>query len=160
MTIRHARPADHSAVSALEALCFPAPEAASPAALEWRIAIFPDSFYIAEEEGRIIGFVNGCISDQTAICDEMFSDKDFHDPAGRYQAIFGVNVHPDHRRKGVAEQLLRRMIEDTRSRKKDGLILTCKEHLVHYYAKLGFVSQGISQSTLGDAVWYDMRLDF
>lgn len=41
-----------------------------------------------------------------------------------------------------------------------GLVLTCKEHLLHYYAKFGFVSEDVSHSTHGGAVWYQMRLTF
>ena len=39
-----------------------------------------------------------------------------------------------------------------------GLVLTCKDKLVPYYVKFGFVSEGISQSTHGDVIWYQMRL--
>lgn len=41
-----------------------------------------------------------------------------------------------------------------------GLVLTCKDRLVHYYAKFGFVSEGVSASTHGGVVWYQMRLTF
>ena len=34
------------------------------------------------------------------------------------------------------------------------------EALVHYYAKFGFVNEGISGSTHGGVVWYQMRLKF
>ena len=39
-----------------------------------------------------------------------------------------------------------------------GVVLTCKEKLVHYYAKFGFVDEGISGSTHGNVVWHQMRL--
>ena len=39
-------------------------------------------------------------------------------------------------------------------------VLTCKEALVHYYAKFGFVNEGVSGSTHGGVVWYQMRLKF
>ena len=44
--------------------------------------------------------------------------------------------------------------------KTEHLVLTCKDHLVHYYAKFGFVSEGVSGSTHGGVVWYQMRLTF
>ena len=52
------------------------------------------------------------------------------------------------------------MIGDARNRGRRGLILTCKEKLIHYYESFGYVNQGISQSTHGGAVWYDMVLEF
>ena len=49
---------------------------------------------------------------------------------------------------------------DARAQGRKGLVLTCKEKLVHYYAKLGFVSEGVSGSTHGNVTWYQMRLTF
>ena len=43
---------------------------------------------------------------------------------------------------------------------RKGCILTCKDRLVHYYASLGYASEGVSASVHGGAVWYDMRLTF
>lgn len=44
---------------------------------------------------------------------------------------------------------------------RKGLVLTCKERLVLYYAKFGFVDEGVSEkSTHGNVVWHQMRLSF
>ena len=75
--------------------------------------------------------------------------------------IFGVNTVPEFRRRGYAERLLRRAIEDARRQGRCGLVLTCKDHLVPYYAKLGFQNEGItSNSTHGGVTWNQMRLAF
>ena len=50
------------------------------------------------------------------------------------------------------------MVADARAQGRRGLVLTCKDRLVHYYAKFGFVSEGVSESTHGGVVWYQMRL--
>ena len=55
---------------------------------------------------------------------------------------------------------MNRLIETARERGKKGLILTCKDRLIHYYEKFGYVNMGISQSVHGGAVWYDMILEF
>ena len=52
------------------------------------------------------------------------------------------------------------VIAEARRQGRKGLVLTCKDRLVHYYAKFGFVSEGISGSTHGDVTWYQMRLTF
>lgn len=83
-----------------------------------------------------------------------------HDAHGAWQMIFGVNTLPDYRRHGYAGQLLERAIADARAQGRRGLVLTCKDRLVHYYAKFGFVSEGVSASTHGGVVWYQMRLTF
>ena len=40
-------------------------------------------------------------------------------------------------------------------------VLTCKERLIAYYAKFGFVAEGVSEkSTHGNVRWHQMRLTF
>ena len=56
--------------------------------------------------------------------------------------------------------LLQRAIADAHTQGRKGLVLTCKEKLLHYYAKFGFVNEGVSASTHGGVVWYQMRLRF
>ena len=74
--------------------------------------------------------------------------------------IFGVNTLPAYRNRGYAGRLLRRAIEDARQQGRKGLVLTCKDRLVHYYACFGFVDEGISDSTHGNVEWHQMRLTF
>ena len=60
-----------------------------------------------------------------------------------------------------AGALLRRAIEDARRQGRKGLVLTCKERLVAYYAGFGFADEGVTgKSTHGGAVWHQMRLRF
>ncbi len=86
--------------------------------------------------------------------------RDLHNANGAYQSIFGLDVAEAFRRRGVAAALMNRMIETARERGKKGLILTCKDRLIHYYEKFGYVNLGLSQSVHGGAVWYDMILEF
>ena len=55
---------------------------------------------------------------------------------------------------------MKQAIADAKAQGRKGLVLTCKDKLVHYYAKFGFVSEGVSESTHGGVVWYQMRLTF
>mgnify|MGYP002146877470 CR=1 FL=1 len=68
----------------------------------------------------------------------------------------GVSIQPVYDR----SELIERAIADARAQGRRGLVLTCKDRLVHYYAKFGFVSEGVSESTHGGVVWYQMRLTF
>ena len=52
------------------------------------------------------------------------------------------------------------MIEDSKNKGRKGLILTCKDRLIHYYAKFRYKNMGVSESVHGGAVWYDMILEF
>ena len=78
----------------------------------------------------------------------------------RWQMIFGVATHPAHQRKGYAGMLLATAVDDCKREGREGLVLTCKEHKLHYYAKFGFVNEGISSSEHGGAAWYQMRIRF
>ena len=143
--IRTVKPEDLDLVTAVEAECFPAAEAAGRADFERRIKTFPESFLIAEKVGRIIGFINGCVTDREN---------------GAYQSVFGLDVIPGERNQGVAELLMRALMERARAAGRKGMILTCKDRLIHYYEKFGYVNYGVSGSVHGNVVWYDMRLEF
>ena len=113
-----------------------------------------------DDNGTLVSFVNGLVTDEPHLRDEMYADVSFHDENGAWQMIFGVNTLPEYRRLGLAEQVLRQVIADAKAQGRKGCVLTCKDKLLHYYGKLGFVNEGVSQSTHGGVVWYEMRLTF
>ena len=161
MHFRTAVLADLPAVTAVEAACFPAAEAATEADFAKRLAVYPNHFWLMEDNnGSLVSFVNGLVTDEPHLRDEMYADAELHNESGAWQMIFGVNTLPAYRRQGLAEQVLRQVIEDAKAQGRKGCVLTCKEKLLHYYGKLGFVNEGVSQSTHGGVVWYEMRLTF
>jgi ribosomal protein S18 acetylase RimI-like enzyme len=157
--IRQASILDLDAITELEASCFPEAEAAARGSLEQRIKAFSESFFVAELDGKIIGFINGCIINGTVIYDELFKDSTLHIKDGDYQTIFGLDVAPGYRKRGIAGRLMNHMIEASKAAGRRGVILTCKENLIRYYAKFGFRNKGLSESVHGGAEWYDMILD-
>ena len=159
-TIRPVRQDDIDALASVEAICFPQAEAATKDSLSDRIQSFPECFFVAEADGNVIGFINGMATDSPVIEDVMFEDSSLHKTNGIYQSIFGLDVLPDYRNQGIAAALMNHIIEDAKKKDRKGLILTCKEHLLHYYAKFGYENMGISNSVHGGAVWYDMILTF
>ncbi len=159
-TIRTAQMSDLDAVTEIEAACFPAAEAASRQSMASRLAAFPAHFYIAEQNGTPIGFVNGSVGNSTVIEDEMYENAALHNPHGAWQMVFGLDVLPAHRHTGVAHALMQRLIEDARVQGRAGVVLTCKEHLIGFYEQFGFCCKGTSASVHGGAIWYDMRLTF
>ena len=160
MEIRNATLKDLPAITAVEAECFPAAEAATAEEFAGRLANYANHFWLLFEEGELAAFVDGFCTDTPDLTDEMYADAALHSENGAWQMIFGVNTVPRRRRRGYAEMLLRRAIADARAQGRKGLVLTCKDRLVHYYAKFGFVSEGVSGSTHGGVVWYQMRLTF
>lgn len=160
MEIRTATIQDLDAITALEAACFPPAEAASRESFRARLSAFADHFWLLFDCDVLVSMVNGMVTDLPDLTDAMYHDAGMHDPKGAWQMIFGVDTHPDYRKQGCAGMLLNRAIDDSRKQGRAGLVLTCKEELLHYYAKFGFVSEGLSASDHGGAVWYQMRLSF
>ncbi len=160
MDIRTATMDDLEQIAAVEQACFPAAEAATREEFARRLTHYADHFWLMLDGGQLVAFVDGMVTDRADLTDEMYENAALHNEAGAWQMIFGVNTLPDYRRRGLAEQLLRCAIDDARSQGRRGLVLTCKDRLVHYYGKLGFVSEGVSPSTHGGAAWNQMRLTF
>lgn len=157
MMIRKVGPRDLDELVRLENICFPEAEAATREAFAYRIAAFPDSFYVAVENNEIIGIVNGCVTDSPVISDDLFEPEGGHNPNGKNQAIFGLLVDPRYQKQGIAASLMNHFMDAARQAGREKMILTCKEHLIHYYEKLGYVNLGVSKSVHGGAVWYDME---
>lgn len=157
--IRAACPADLDAVTTVEEAGFPPGEAAGRQELERRLSLFRGSYLVADA-GRVIGHIDGCVTDRRTITDDLFSNAQAHNPDGAYQAVFGLAVLPEWRRRGVAAALLRAFCANARTAGRKGVILTCKEHLIRYYGTLGFQKLGLSSSVHGGATWYDMEMRF
>ena len=158
--IRTATFEDLDAIAAVEAACFPAAEAATKEEFAGRLTHYADHFWLLFEDEKLVSFVDGFVTDTPDLTDEMYADASLHDAHGAWQMIFGVNTLPRCRCRGYAGLLLQRAIADARAQGCKGLVLTCKEKLLHYYAKFGFVNEGVSGSIHGGVVWYQMRLRF
>ena len=157
--IRKITDEDLARLGEIEALCFPAAEAASPTVLKDRWRAFSSSFLGAEDDnGLLIGFINGCCTDSPVIRDEMFLSTENHCPQGKNQSIFGLDVAPACWKQGIGAQLMEAFIGLARQAGRENMILTCKAHLIPYYEKFGYENNGQSASSHGGAVWYDMTL--
>ena len=160
VNIRRVRNEDLEAVTRIEAICFPKEVAAPKEVFKERIATYPERFLVAEEEGEIIGFINGAVVKENHILDEQYEDITRHEMNGDYQAVFGLVVLPQRQGQKVATKLMEALIELAKNEKRKGVILTCKEELIGFYRRFGYVKQGISKSTHGNQTWYDMRLEW
>ena len=161
MIIRTANMEDLDAVASVEALCFPPAEAATKEAFAQRLQYYADHFWLMFDGDRLVSFVDGFVTDQEDLEDEMYERASMHDENGAWQMIFGVNTIPACRGKGYAGLLIQRAIDEARKQGRKGLVLTCKPKLVSYYGRFGFVDEGVSEKSVhGNAVWHQMRLTF
>lgn len=161
MNIRYATMADLDDIASVESECFPVLEAATKEEFEQRIKYYGNHFWLMFDDDKLIAFVDGFVTDEADLTDEMYENASMHNENGAWQMIFGVNTLPEYRRCGYANELIKKAILDARKQNRKGLVLTCKESLVPYYSKFGFVDEGITdKSTHGNVLWHQMRLDF
>ena len=156
MHIRQARPEDLPAIAALEARGFPPAEAASPESFAARFAVFPHCFFVAEDDGVIVGHINGCMTDFDTCRDELYHDAGLHREEAPHQAVFGLVVDPQRRHQGIGAALVRHFLEAARQRG----IPVCNvpaygTQEVAQYAMALLLE--ICGSQHGQACWYDMR---
>ena len=161
MLIRNATIDDLDAIAAVEAQCFPAAEAATAKEFAERLKHYGNHFWLMFSDDRLIAFVDGFVTNEPDLTDEMYEKADMHNENGEWQMIFGVNTIPEYRNRGYAGALIQRAIEDARRQGRRGLVLTCKDKLVNFYAKFGFANEGKSdKSQHGGVEWNQMRLTF
>ncbi len=161
MLIRNATIDDLDAVSSVEAQCFPAEEAATIEEFSQRLKYYGNHFWLMFDEDRLIAFVDGFVTNDPDLTDEMYEKADMHDENGLWQMIFGVNTIPEYRNHGYAGELIKKAIEDAKQQGRCGLVLTCKDKMIDYYAKFGFINEGhSSKSQHGGVTWNQMRLTF
>ena len=115
-------------VAELEKICFSDPWSENSVASELKNPL--SCWLVAEEDGVAAGYIGS----QT-VMDE--SD------------MMNVAVHPDHRRKGVAESLVNELIEALKKRGSRCLTLEVRasnEPAKALYEKLGFVQVGLRRN--------------
>ena len=131
-------------------------EAATKEAFIERIQLIPDTFIVAEKEDAILGYINGPIIDQPYITDDLFDKIKENPKRGGYQSILGLAVSERARNQGIAKILIEKMEELVEENERLGITLTCKQELVSFYEKCGFVNHGMSKSQHGGVTWYNM----
>lgn len=154
--IRNVKVEDLSDLVMIEQLCFLKEEAAPKETFEKRIQFISDSFFVAEEEDKLIGFINGPVIEGKYITDDLFSEVKGNPALGGHQSILGIAVSPKFQRRGVASSLLARLEKEAKSKKRETITLTCKEKLIPFYERHGYYNEGISPSNHGGAIWYNM----
>ena len=91
MEIRTASLQDLEDIAAVEAACFPVAEAATKAEFAERIQHYGDHFFLLYDKQKLIAFVDGFVTDEQNLTDEMYEKASLHNENGAWQMIFGVH---------------------------------------------------------------------
>lgn len=156
LNIRNVKMDDLPEIVIIEHLCFPKEEAATKEAFEKRIRNIPDSFFVAEKDGVIVGFVNGPVIETPFITDDLFKEIKENPASGGHQSILGIAVTPHFQTRGVAAALLDHIEKVARVNHRETITLTCKEDLIRFYEKYDYINMGVSRSEHGGVTWYNM----
>ncbi|MCV9886312.1 GNAT family N-acetyltransferase [Metabacillus halosaccharovorans] len=156
ITLRNVQTTDLAQLLLIEKEGFPIEEAATKEAFVERIQLIPDTFIVAEKEGVILGYINGPIMNQPYITDDLFEKIKENPKRGGYQSILGLAVSKQARKKGVAQILMKKIEALVLDNEREGISLTCKQELVSFYEKMGFVNHGLSESQHGGERWYNL----
>ncbi|EOS60288.1 hypothetical protein C815_01531 [Firmicutes bacterium M10-2] len=158
--IRPGKADDYAQVVEIENACFPCEQAASADSLKMRLENFAPYFLVCEQEGQLIGMINGMSTNEEDLVDEMYENDLLHDPHGSHVMIFGVDTLPSFCHQGIAHQLMDRFLKTAKAENKKSVVLTCLKELVPFYEQFGFENEGISKSEHGNVIWYQMRYVF
>ncbi len=143
----------------IEALSFSTERAASREMFFYRLENFPQWFYKAELDEKIVGLIDGSSSDRKYITDDVYQVDGAFDECGENLLIFGLAVHPNFRKNGIAHKLMLHILSSAKERGKKRVSLTCEEELIGFYESFGFQNHGVSESIIGGIKNYDMEID-
>jgi ribosomal protein S18 acetylase RimI-like enzyme len=155
---RNINPDEADQAATIEQICFPPNEACSRQHMKERVANAPELFLVAVDKstGKLAGFFNGLSTDENIFRDEFFTDINLYNPSGKNVMLLGLDVLPAHRNQGLASELVRQYALREQANGRKALILTCLKSKVKMYEKMGFIDNGIANSTWGGEEWHEM----
>lgn len=142
--------ADLDSVVKTEAAAFRMTLAQTKKDMVGRIKNYPDTFLIAEKDGRVVGHVFGPAANQRYIQDQEYFQNHPNRRQDRYQTILSLAVAPAYRRQGIATKLMSSLEKVARKERRQALTLTCLPKLFHFYEKRGFKNEGPTTDDIPD----------
>ena len=91
--IRQGNIEDAEALADVETACFPPAEAATAEEIAARLSVYPSHFFLLYADGILTGFIDGMVTNEKDLRDEMYADASLHDEAGDWQMICSPLQH-------------------------------------------------------------------
>lgn len=153
-----AKPSELDQIIAIENQGFTKEEAASKSSMAERIAKISDTFIVASEGDRVLGYIVGPASDDRYIADELFDHLEANNPTDSYQTVLSLVVEKAAQGRGIASRLLNELAKVAQNQNRSAITLTCLKALVPFYERNGYVNEGVSDSKHAGETWYNMVL--
>ncbi|WP_270229627.1 GNAT family N-acetyltransferase [Lactobacillus paragasseri] len=150
MIIRRVTMDDLGEVVNLESAAFKMTKEQTRNDMVGRIENYPDTFLVAQEDGKVIGHIFGPTFNKRYIEDELYFENHPNQKDDRYQMVLSLAVLPEYREQGVATKLIEAMTQEARKQNRQAISLTCLPKLIKFYEKRGFHNEGKTSDDIPD----------
>lgn len=152
MIIRRVTMDDLEEVVNLESAAFKMTKEQTKNDMMGRIENYPDTFLVAQEDGKVIGHIFGPAFNKRYIEDELYFENHPNQKDDRYQMVLSLAVLPEYRKQGVATKLIEAMMQEARKQNRQAISLTCLPKLIKFYEKRGFHNEGKTSDDIPDPI--------
>ena len=115
-----------------------------------RIENYPDTFLVAQEDGKVIGHIFGPAFNKRYIEDELYFKNHPNRKTDHYQMVLSLAVLPEYRKQGVATKLIEALAQEAIKQNRQAISLTCLPKLIKFYEKRGFHNEGETSDDIPD----------
>lgn len=150
MIIRRVTMDDLGEVVNLESAAFKMTKEQTRNDMVGRIENYPDTFLVAQEDGKVIGHIFGPTFNKRYIEDELYFENHPNQKDDRYQMVLSLAVLPEYRKQGVATKLIEAMTQEARKQNRQAISLICLPKLIKFYEKRGFHNEGKTSDDIPD----------
>ena len=150
MIIRRVTMDDLEEVVNLESAAFKMTKEQTKNDMMGRIENYPDTFLVAQEDGKVIGHIFGPAFNKRYIEDELYFNNHPNQKDDRYQMILSLAVLPAYRKQGIATKLIEALAQEARKQNRQAISLTCLPKLIKFYEKRGFHNEGKTSDDIPD----------
>ncbi|WNW28297.1 GNAT family N-acetyltransferase [Lactobacillus johnsonii] len=150
LNIRTVKMDDLDVIVELESSAFHMSEEMTRKDMIGRIENYPDTFLVAQVDGKVVGHVFGPVSKERYIKDELYFKNQPNNAQYHYQTILSLATNQEYRKQGIASALIEELCKIAQSQDRRAITLTCLPKLFHFYEKRGFINEGKTSDDIPD----------
>ena len=150
LNIRTVKMDDLDAIVELESSAFHMSEEMTRKDMIGRIENYPDTFLVAQVDGKVVGHVFGPVSKERYIKDELYFKNQPNNAQYHYQTILSLATNQEYRKHGIESALIEELCKIAQSQDRRAITLTCLPKLFHFYEKRGFINEGKTSDDIPD----------